>query len=352
MAGCTRRNFLEMALTSVLATGIGGFLVSGCAGLGTAKKSLDEVLDDETYAALTKNWDPIYGPSLQWFSRYQGPGDFQGHIRGKALPGLDYDVPMFTPIVPMTSSYLRQRTRDWKEVLYVMLVDTFNPAYRVVYAHLEDTFLTEKFLVAGELTRYPGEGVRPLWRKEVFAFSGNSGLGPKEYRWVQPPHLHVTLYYINFKSNTMAYLDPEKYGIDGGKPVFWDGETRLDGEADKRLPKLESTLAGLKEELHRWPKGADLDELKGNLSECGELLGDKKGTDILDSKHFQDMRALLRKVTLEEKRYRPGTRPYGLMLKILGYSTDENQKIILTLPFIAPGLVTYYTKPVYEEGGF
>jgi hypothetical protein len=41
-----------------------------------------------------------------------------------------------------------------------------------------------------------------------------------------------------------------------------------------------------------------------------------------------------------------------MMLKILGYSTDENQKIILTLPFIAPGLEAFYRKPVYEEGGF
>ena len=82
------------------------------------------------------------------------------------------------------------------------------------------------------------------------------------------------------------------------------------------------------------------------------LLGDAKGRKILDSKHFQDMRALLKKVTLEEKAYRPGTRPYSLMLKILGYSTDENQKIVLTLPFIAPGLKGFYRKPVYEEGGF
>ena len=352
MAGYTRRNFLEMGLKSVLATGIGGSLISGCIGLGKAKKNLAEVLSRDYYATLTKDWDPIYGPPLQWFSRYKGPGDFQGHIRGNALPGLDYDVLMLTPIVPMTSSYLRQRTRDWKQVLYVMLADIFNPAYRVVYAHLEETFLNEKFLVAGDLTKYLGEGVRPLWRREIFALSGNSGLGPKEYRWVQPPHLHVTLYYINFKSNTMVYLDPEKHGIDGGKPVFWDGETPLDGETDKRLSNLESTLGGLKEELDRWPKSADLEELRGNLLENAHLLGEVKGRKILDSKHFQDMRALLKKVTLEEGRYRPGTRPYSMMLRILGYSTDENQKIILTLPFIAPGLEAFYREPVYEEGGF
>jgi len=40
------------------------------------------------------------------------------------------------------------------------------------------------------------------------------------------------------------------------------------------------------------------------------------------------------------------------MLKLLGYSTDEEQKVILTLPFIAPGLEKSYKKPVFEEGVF
>jgi hypothetical protein len=352
MAGYTRRNFLKKGLKFAVAAGIGSSLFSGCTGLGKVKKTLDEVLRHDSYAALTKDWDPIYGPPLQWFSRYGGPGDFQGHIRGNATPGLDYDVPMSTPIVPMTSSYLRQRTRDWKETLYVMLADTFNPAYRVVYAHLEDTFLNEKFLISGDVMKYLGEGVRALGRGEIVALSGNSGLGPVEYRWVQPPHLHISLYYINFKSNAMVYLDPEKHGIDGGKPVFWDGETRLDGAADKRLSKLESTLRSFGEELDGWPKGSDVEELRGQLMEYYHLLGDVKGRKILDSRHFQGLRALLRKATLEERRYRPGTRAYSMMLKILGYSTDENQKIILTLPFIAPGLEAFYRKAIYEEGGF
>jgi len=352
MAAYTRRNFLEMGLRFALVTGIGSSLFSGCSGLGKEKKSLNEVLNRDYYATLTKDWDPIYGPPIQWFSRYGGPGDFQGHIRGNATPGLDYDVPMFTPVVPMTSSYLRQRTKDWKETLYVMLADVFNPAYRVVYAHLDGTLIDERFLLTGDVMRYLGEGVRGLRRGEIFALSGNSGFGPIEYRWVQPPHLHVTLYYINFKSNTMVYLDPEKHGIDGGKPVFWDGETHLDGEVDKRLSKLELTLDKFKEELDLWPKSSDVEELRGQLMEYCHLLGEAKGRKILDSRHFQDLRALLKKVTLEERRYRPGTGPYSMMLKILGYSTDENQKIILTLPFIAPGLEALYRKPDYEEGGF
>jgi hypothetical protein len=82
------------------------------------------------------------------------------------------------------------------------------------------------------------------------------------------------------------------------------------------------------------------------------LLGETNARKILDSGYFQDLRALLKKVTLEEKSYLPGTRPYSMMLKILGYSTDENQKIILTLPFVAPGLEGFYKKAVYDEGEF
>ena len=79
---------------------------------------------------------------------------------------------------------------------------------------------------------------------------------------------------------------------------------------------------------------------------------DVKGKRILDSKHFHDMRAVLRRVVLEQKRFLPGTRPYSMMLKILGYSTQEEQKVILTLPLIAPGLLNIYKKPRYEDGTF
>jgi hypothetical protein len=200
--------------------------------------------------------------------------------------------------------------------------------------------------------RYLGAGVRVLERGEIVALSGNSGFGPREYGYVQPPHLHLSLYYLNSKSNTMAYLDPEKHGIDGGKPVFWDGKTLLDVEVERRIALLEVTLSNLSEELRSWSETPELDQLKGTLMEHYKLSGSPKGKKILDSKQFQDMRALMKRVVLEGKRYPPGTGPYTLMLKILGYSTDEKQKVILTLPFIAPGLAKIYKKPIFEEGAF
>jgi hypothetical protein len=191
-----------------------------------------------------------------------------------------------------------------------------------------------------------------LRRGEIVALSGNSGTGPIEYRWNLTPHLHVSLYYINSNSRTMAYLDPEKYGLDGGRPVFWDGETVLDGEVEKRIFKLESTLANFEQEIDSWPKTRDSVELSGQLTESYRLLGSARGKAILDSKFFHDLRSLLKKVVLEEKRFLPGTRLYSLMMKIVGYSTDEKQEIILTLPVIGPGLEKAYKKPVYEEGPF
>jgi hypothetical protein len=349
---CSRRDFLKKAGQAAIGMGLASPFVSGCAGPKIRKKKLEEILSPDSYARLTGDWDPVYGPSLQWFSRYKGRGDFQGHIRGDAVPGVDYDVPMYTPLVPMTASYLRQRTRDENGALYILLIDIFNPSYRIFFAHLDETLVEEKFLIAGDIMRYLGEGVRALGRGEIVALSGNSGFGPREYGYVQPPHLHLSLYYVNSKSNTMAYLDPEKHGIDRGKPVFWDGETLLDVKAEGRIALLELTLNNLGEELLSWPGTPELEELKGTLTEYHKRSESPKGKKILDSKHFQDMRSLIKKVVLEEKRYLPGTGPYSLMLKILGYSTDEEQKVILTLPFIAPGLAKIYKKPVFEEGVF
>ena len=123
-------------------------------------------------------------------------------------------------------------------------------------------------------------------------------------------------------------------------------------KAEGRITLLELTLNKLAEELRSWPGTPELEELKGTLTEYHKLLESPKGKMILNSKHFQDMRSLIKKVVLGEKRYLPGTRPYTLILKILEYSTDEEQNVSLTLPFIPPGLAKIYKKPVFEEGAF
>lgn len=346
----TRRKFLEKIAKVVMVSGGAKTFLAGCASQPLFKNDLDWVLSRDHYDQLTKDWDPVYGPPIQWFSRYGGPGHFQGHIQGGAVPGVDYHVPVHTPLVPMMTSYLRQISKDDKGVVYILLIDVFNPAYRISYGHLSDVLVDEKYLLSGDVMRYLGEGVKPLMRGEIVALSGNSGFGPVEYGFVQPPHLHLSLYYLNFKNKTMVYLDPEKFGLDGGRPVFWDGETILDGEPEKRITRLKSTIRNFKQELDSWLQIPGLEELRGRLMEYHHLIGDDSGRKILDSKHFHEMRALLKRVTLEEKRHLPGSRPYSVMLKAVGYSTAEEQKVILNLPFIAPGLGKMYKKAVFEEG--
>ena len=191
---------------------------------------------------------------------------------------------------------------------------------------------------------------RLITRNEVIAYSGNSGRGRGGY---QHPHLHFGFTEWIISKDGHDYHDPEKNGIDGGKPVYWDDKTPLDMRPWERVKYLEKTLGNFQAELSKWKKeDKDLQELKGNLLEYYLLMGNVKGWEILDSKHFHDLRELLKKVTLGEKRFTPSTDPYSLMLQIVGYSTDEKQQVILTLPFISPELTQLYKEPAYEQGKF
>jgi hypothetical protein len=166
----------------------------------------------------------------------------------------------------------------------------------------------------------------------------NSGIGPVEYRLVHEPHLHLSLHCRNPRKRGLEEVDPEKFGIDGGRPVFWDGKTPLDTDPKDRSGLLEKTLWTLSDEAAAWAGTADLQETAGRLTEYARLTGKPQGKEILDLPAFQDLRAFLKKITLEGKAYLSGSAPYSLMLRVLGYSTDESRPLILTLPFIAPGL--------------
>ncbi len=348
----TRRDFLKQSAKIGFAASFASSIIPGCAGPSFQKIGLEKAPSTDDYAKLTQSWDPVYGPRVQAFSRYGGPGDFEGHLRGGATPGIDYDVPIGTPLVPPTLSYLRQIERDKNGALYVLLMDLFNTAYFSYLGHLGDVLVDEKYLIVGDVAKYLREGVRALGREEIVALSGNSGWGPREFGWIQPAHLHFSLYRFNREKRRLDNIDPDRYGLDGGKPVFWDGRTRLDTRAEQRISNLVETLDGFELDLDLWPKTPELEELKGTLLEQRRQLGNVKSRDILDSRDFQELRALLKKVTLEEKRYLPGSQPYAMMLKILAYSTEPSQQVILTLPFIAPGLWQVYHRTVYQEGNF
>ena len=331
--------------------GVVGLTLAGCAGkTDLYRGSPEETLAPDAYAGLSRDWDPVYGPPLQWYSKYGGPGDFARHLRAGAVPGLDYDVPKGTPLVPPLTSSLRQIDRDRHWSRYIVLRYSVDPSYLVSFGHLQKTFVDKRDIapIGPDGTRpLPGRG---LGRQEIVALSGNSGIGPpeywREYWFAQPPHLHMSLHRRNPAGQGLEELDPERFGIDGGRPVFWDGETPLDVAPADRPGLLERALQALPAEAAERAATKELGETAGRLAEYARLLGDRRGTAVLGSPAFQDLKAYLKRITLEEKRYLPGTWPYSLMLKVLAYGTDKGQPLILTLPFIAPGLQTRYGKPV------
>ena len=172
-----------------------------------------------------------------------------------------------------------------------------------------------------------------------------------EYGGVQPPHLHLSTFWDE-GNNLYEDLNPEVYGPDGGRPVFWDGKTPLDGDAGKRFILLEETLRNFEEELSGWETTREIEEVKGSLLESYRSMEHSRPEKIQESEHFQGLKNYLKRIILKDKRFIPGTGPYSLMLKILSYSTNPKQKVILTLPFIAPGLEKIYRRAVYEEGRF
>ena len=203
---------------------LASFPLVGCAGL--MPRTPEETLRD--YKGITKNWDSVYGPSLLWFSKYGGRSDFKGHERGGVdKPGVDYDVPIGTPIVPPASCILygvfSQRSGG--------LVVGMDHSYIATGFYSEYAHLSEKRI---------GEGYRrSIPHYEIFALSGDSGLGPLP-NGKQPEHLHFG--FMVKSGRDFQRIDPEKYGIDGGKPVLSDVETDLGIRADKRLSALGSRL--------------------------------------------------------------------------------------------------------------
>ena len=141
MTKITRREFLEKSGRIALGAGAGFVLganllnSSGCVSL---EKSLKD------YKNITKNWDPVYGPSLLYFSRYGGRADFKGHIIGGARPGVDYDVPIGTPIVPSANAFL-QKISYTERGLGTSLRHTV-AGYKTSYGHLSKNIVDKKYV--------------------------------------------------------------------------------------------------------------------------------------------------------------------------------------------------------------
>ena len=320
------------------------------------KQTIDERLAEtlgQKYAEITKNWDPIYGPDLLWWGPYGGTANFEGHKKnptGAMGPGTDYSVPIGTPLIPACTSSFVWRGLGKHGGLCEKTSSIANPRYMLIYVHLDEAILNEAF--DNDRTKFKeGKPFRALLQNEIIALSGDTGRAPPGQSRL-PSHLHVSLGYEKIGSDRLD-LDYEKYGLDGNKPIFHDAKTNITVNIQDRLERLNEKLETFKEELAGWPK--ELEEIKGTLEDLYNKMGDVKGQQIVDNKHFQEMRALLKKKTLEDKTYTPGTKPYSLMIAIMTYSMVppySNQEVVLFLPFIAPAIAQKYKKVFYENGPF
>ena len=317
-------------------TGIGlpGLLGCKTAEVKPGEENIQSIL--QNYYKRPKGWDRIFGSDLLYWSRYGGRCDFKGHKSAGYGGALDYDVETGTPLVPSTSSLLHKITSGITGGLIIVLRDSVNRDYSTLYSHLYQSLITKK-------NQENEQGIPTLFERNVIvALSGNSGLGPKDFGGIQRDHLHFGLYHKPLSTEKGEYVDPEEYGPDKGPPIYWDLETDLDMVSSARLMGLERTIKGLPRELESWPQGEhDLGELKGKIFEYHGSIGNATRMEILDSAAFHDMRALLKGEILEKSKttkYVPGTRPYSLMLKILGYSSID-QNPVVTLPYPSPDLV-------------
>ncbi len=355
MEGITRREFLYMSAVLAGAAIAGPACVANIEPASLARPPSAEKKTDDLESMLQllvdtaerEKWDPTYGANFLFVDKYGGRADFEGHKSGGATDwGIDHKMPVGIPLVPATPTNFIKTDYDDRRSLNAVLQPShvkgpgFPPdyIYNLLHGHLSEVFV-------GEL----GKTYRPPWimpalsQDTIFARSGATGNG-FTFKPDMSPHLHFSLSKFYLKSRKKEKIDPEKYGPNKSRPVYWDGETILCMPKERRVYILELTLAKDNfEELLKWPQGNhEMHELRGNILEYHRQMGDVKGTKILDSVPFQNMReSLVKKILeapLEERRaYVPGTEPYSLMLKIVGYSSMDQEPIIL-LPYPSPDL--------------
>lgn len=234
------------------------------------------------------------------------------------LPGaVDYDVPIGTPVVPTAHA-----NSGYKEYINGKALVLSHDQFLSLYLHLAN--------YSEAVTKQKTEGYS---MHTVVAFSGNTGTDTAGNRY--EPHLHFSI------RIDAPGLDPFKHGIDGGRPIYWDGVTPIDsyakileGKGDKRVPesRKDEVLAGLDGRL----RGQDeldkttVDELR------------KRGNDIHALRDYLGYKVLQKKNVNGKVGYEfmPGSLMYSLMLQ--AYNATSKKEFIAMLPFIFPPLKGRY----------
>jgi len=329
-----RRRFLKHAamLAGLIAT---GQLLKGCA---TVQEPVQ--FQGKTYSnweAYLMTQDLIRGPA----PLYRPTGDlpYDNHLNRTGRYAIDYDVPIGTPLTPVNRGRIFRtvESRTGGNELSITHLVGREPLIGSVYAHLSERFYEKKETPAGPGTRGPSVDLI-----NIVASSGNTGVGPGGGQ--QRPHLHFEIsnreHYdtrvgVKFYRSVPPGLHPFTLGVDGGRPVYWDGETEIVSAIYKTI-KIQEILYTFDARIKHLRDTLDSKTVKELLDRQNnpEELKNYVGFRVLNKKRGTDGK--------ENYEFRPGSPMYKLMLELFFAMTK--QEFIATLPFVYPEL-----KPIYQK---
>jgi len=367
----TRRKFFRLA-ASVIGTG----MVAACQskwGPDVAVKR--EPSKDGTNERLNPDWkefllgqDLMYGPKLTFFP---GMGGYQGHEQHIAhrtlLPipngGVDYDVPIGTPIVPDRDGYAifgtdihgskfasilhsaPSRVRGSSDYEYTLTASR----HITINGHLNSFSDHVKLFTRNFGRSSQASGSFP--RIRLLGYSGNTGPNPLDHL-----HMHILPREIDgTKNGKLQYsswrkpgLDPFRQGIDGGRPCYWDGKTYLEDVVSakffgrQKIP-LETSIRnedpeklGITKQIQK-----ELDDIiyEGTTptAERIERLSNYIRHHVLQKHQGADAN--------KNYAYLPGSFMYSLALRFVRNPTPvkwRDPTLVVTAPFISPLVADKY----------
>ncbi|MFP6734777.1 MAG: hypothetical protein VB959_13155 [Rhodospirillales bacterium] len=162
----------------------------------------------------------------------------------------------------------------------------------------------------------------------VIGFSGRTG--------TTVPHLHLSIRAIMLHPE--MEIDLLKAGIDGGRPVYWDGQTKIISDFGTRI------LGAKRKLLQDWTLTQVNELLKtpNELDKKTKIELKARSGSIIALREYLAFRVLQKKVSRRGKNYEfmPGSIMYSLMLETHNKTTD--QYFTGMLPFIFPSLKHLY----------
>ncbi len=349
-----RRRFLESAATASAGAGLWLVKMGGAPTAGALISTLfpdkaradregrDEFtseIQEEPVPHANPGWkayllsqDLVFGPKLSWKSD-TGFRDFQSHLKHsrltKPIGAVDYEVPIGVPVVPAKSGYANAFTGKFGGIsLNVFQLDRLGfYSHLNFYSHLHSYSINIGPSLDNWNKRLKKNSVDLT---TIMAYSGYSGTP-----WA---HLHFAIQKKVKGKYVRPGIDPFTTGIDGGRPLYHDGETKIADPSNSFT--LYAELARLDEKL----RTTSSEELGVDNQIVADLKARLNGQDIgslQDYLRHQVLKKHLDGSGRENYRFLPGSFMYSLMLTFV---RKPGQEFIMMLPFINPHVVDSYSK--------